>query len=244
MTVQPSLERIYPDDIPMTDTVEQESVALHMARYEFAAEHARGQRLLDIACGAGYGSALLARTETNRQCFGLDCDEDAVAYAQQHYAAANLRFFQGDAMNYQPSVRYDTIVSLETIEHLPDPGGFITRLTDMVAEGGRIIASVPITPSKDGNPYHLHDFTEKSFLALFRSCGFEPGGAKFYQDQVYFRFSSLFKKSPKKRTQAVPGNLFRHYLRHPSALAVRFWALARYGFTNRYLTAVFQRIPA
>jgi len=241
MAIQPSLERIYPDDTPTEDEVERESVDLHLARYRFAADHSRGERLLDIACGAGYGTAILARAQIGAACFGLDCDPAAVAYAHQRYQAPNLQFLHGDAMKFAPDERYDTIVSLETIEHLPDPERFIAHLTTMVVDGGRIIASVPITPTKDGNPYHLHDFSERSFTALFGKYGFRPTGTKCYQDQVYFRFTSLFKRTRKKRTQAVPGNLFRHYLRHPAALLVRFWALCRFGFKNRYLTAVFQR---
>jgi SAM-dependent methyltransferase len=242
MTLQPSLERIYPDDMSPEDVVERESVELHLARYRFAAAHAGGERLLDIASGAGYGTALLAQAHDGIACFGLDCDADAVAYAREHYHAPNLQYLNGDAMAYEPEEGYDTIVSLETIEHLPDPAGFVARLAKMVAEGGRIIASVPITPSKDGNPHHLHDFSEKSFLALFGRCGLVPNGEKFYQDQVYFRFASLFKKAPKKRTQAVPNNLMKHYLRHPGAVGVRLWALCRHGFKNRYLTAIFNKL--
>src|SRR5215471_21461259 len=64
----------------------------HMARYTFAARLARGKRVLDAGCGAGYGSASLA--ECAHSVIGVDVAADAVDYARAHYQAANLFFEQ------------------------------------------------------------------------------------------------------------------------------------------------------
>ena len=241
MTLDATLERIYPHETDPADAVESESIELHLARYRFAAVHAKGNRLLDIASGCGYGTAMLGQAKPGMECFGLDCDPRAIAYASERYPGPNLSYIQADVMEYAPQQKFDTVVTLETIEHLPDPAGFIRRLAEITTQDGIIVASVPITPSKDGNPHHLHDFTEKSFKNLFIENGFHPTEPELLQVQRYFRFSGLFSKGTKKRTQNIPRNLARFYLDHPTALFKRIGALCRYGFTNRYLTSVFRR---
>src|SRR6185295_3680369 len=62
----------------------------HMARYVFAARLARGKRVLDAGCGAGYGSAELSHAAD--KVVGIDCSAEAVAYAGENYRAGNLRF--------------------------------------------------------------------------------------------------------------------------------------------------------
>lgn len=242
MEIQASLERIYPDETAATDQVEQESVALHLERYGFAAEQARGPRLLDIASGCGYGTALMARQQPDISCTGVDVDPLAVDYAQKTYFGANLQFLVGNGMTWKAEEKFNTIVSLETIEHLPDPNNFVQSLTTMLAPGGIIVASVPTTPTKDGNPFHLHDFTRNSFLKMFRQVGMVPAGPEFLQVQRYFYPSRLFKPSPPRpRTDQVGNNIRRYYLKHPTALLTRLGALCRYGFNNHYLTLVFRR---
>ena len=70
-------------------------------------------------------------------------------------------------MRFADPEGFDTIVTIETIEHLPNTVQFVSRIAGMLRPGGILIASVPTTPSVDGNPYHLHDFTERSFRRLF-----------------------------------------------------------------------------
>src|SRR5581483_5404685 len=68
----------------------------HLARYTFAARLARGKRVLDAGCGAGYGAAELAHAA---QCVvGLDCAAEALAFAREHYRLPNLQFEQGSCV--------------------------------------------------------------------------------------------------------------------------------------------------
>jgi 2-polyprenyl-3-methyl-5-hydroxy-6-metoxy-1,4-benzoquinol methylase len=110
------------------DATGQETYRLHLQRYEFAAKHAHGGRLLDIACGVGYGSRLIADQRPDiGEVQGADISPEAIAYAQGHYAGGPVAFSVQDAMAYQPAIPFDTIVSLETIEHLPQPMLFMER---------------------------------------------------------------------------------------------------------------------
>ena len=68
----------------------------HWHRYAFARRYVTGKRVLDAACGEGYGSALLAGLAA--QVTGIDIDAAAIAHARASYAAvANVRFEEGSA---------------------------------------------------------------------------------------------------------------------------------------------------
>ncbi|MBU2255321.1 MAG: class I SAM-dependent methyltransferase, partial [Gammaproteobacteria bacterium] len=156
-----TIERIYPKDLNPLNPDDQASLQIHMQRYEFAVEHLSGQRVLDMACGCGYGTALLAERNPDKQITGVDIDPAAIAYARQHYQLANLRYECADAEQFGSAQGFDCIVSLETIEHLPRPQVLLANYARLLAEGGKVIASVPITPTLDGNPHHLHDFSKR-----------------------------------------------------------------------------------
>lgn len=234
------LERIYPHEMDMDDVHDRDSLAIHEARYEFAAQHLVGHEILDLACGCGFGTALMAGRHPHRQFTGVDIDPVAIDYAQQHYSAPNLQYICADAMSFDGG-SYDTIVSLETIEHLPNHKGFVARLPSLLNKDGCIIASVPITPTCDGNPHHLHDFSQRSFRLLLDHAGFVLN-EKFRQVQPWIyqdAFSS--DKQSTSRAKGVGNNVLAYYRAHPLALFTRIYSLLRHGRCNIYLTATFQR---
>src|SRR5688572_18974511 len=100
-----------------------ELFAEHLARYRFAAKYVAGGRVLDIACGSGYGTALL-REAGGREVVGVDVDPEAIAYARSRYQGVGVTFLAGDAASPPVAGRFDLIVSFETIEHLRDPERF------------------------------------------------------------------------------------------------------------------------
>jgi len=157
-----SLEHIVPDQIHETRATGQQALALHLDRYRFAATHSTAGRILDIACGVGYGTNLLFDSASGCQyALGLDMDQDSITYARNRYQKEGISFELCDAMSFTSTDPFDSIVTLETIEHLPDPKGFINHLTSLLLPGDMLIASVPTTPTIDANPYHIHDFTKK-----------------------------------------------------------------------------------
>lgn len=234
------LERIYPHDMDMNDVHDQDSLRIHEARYEFAATQLRGEQILDMACGCGFGTALMAAKHPKRQFTGVDIDPVAIDYAREHYSAPNLQYLCADAMTFASGI-YNSIVSLETIEHLSDAKGFIARLPELLEEGGRIIASVPVTPTCDGNPHHLHDFSQRSFKRLFAKQSFVPG-EEFRQVQPWV-YKDAFSKSEQSssRSKGVGNNVLAYYRRRPQALFARIISLILHGSCNVYLTASFQR---
>jgi len=149
----------------------------HVARYMWARRFVRpGDRVLDAACGMGYGSRVLADGTLAESVLGLDVDPPAVAYASEHYAAAQprLSFAARDlaTLGDLPESSFDVIVSFETVEHLPDPDRFLADCRRLLTPGGRFVCSVPNEwldeHGQDPNPHHLHVFNRERLEAL---CG-------------------------------------------------------------------------
>jgi SAM-dependent methyltransferase len=209
-----SLERLIPDEIPGGDMSGQGTLALHLARYEFAARHMRPGRLLDIACGTGYGTHLLGdRGQGRVDALGVDISDEAIAYARRRYGNDRVRFLAEDAMRFSDPEGFDTIVSLETIEHVPRPHAFLARLVGLLRAQGVLIGSVPTTLTTDANPYHCHDFTETSFRMALRRHGLREVSC-LRQSQSFNLFPLITRKEPRFRD--LRPHLSLYYLPNPA----------------------------
>lgn len=115
----------------------------HWHRYHFAAHFVAGAEVLDIACGAGYGSALLARHAA--RVTGADLSPQAVNHARAQYAGVpNLEFRQADCADLPfAGATFDAVVSFETIEHIAAQEAFLDEVCRVLRPGGRLILSCP-----------------------------------------------------------------------------------------------------
>ena len=234
-----SLERLVPDQLVSQEVTGQLTLSLHIERYEFAADQAQPGRLLDIACGVGYGTPILYdRNGQIREAIGVDCSEESVLHAREHYGKPGIQFRVGDAMTYEDSAGFDTIVTLETIEHVHDPEGLIAHLLQLLRPGGVFIGSVPSTPTVDANPHHLHDFTPRSIRNLVRPYGLSEI-SYMAQVQPFNPFTVLGRRE--KRLEDLRRNLGQYYLTNPSALFKRIASTLRFGFVNQYLTIAWRK---
>jgi len=143
----------------------------HLLRYRFASAYLRkGDEVLDIACGSGYGAAILAAS--GAKVTAVDRSIDAISYAKNSYGEA-ITWLCSPFDQYRGEDDYfDRIVCLETLEHLEDPQMVLQTFARMLKKKGLLLCSVPIIPSRHFDPYHLHDFSQKSFLLLLDLCGF------------------------------------------------------------------------
>ncbi len=141
----------------------------HVARYAFAARLARGKRVLDAGCGAGYGSAELAHTA--QFVAGADLAPEAVDYARAHYRMPNLAFEQASCAALPHSgASFDLVVAFEVIEHLENWRALLLEARRVLASNGQFVVSTPnklyYTESRgpEGtNPFHQHEFTFEEF---------------------------------------------------------------------------------
>lgn len=239
--IEQSLEHIIPDELGNQEITGSETLSIHINRYRFAAAHIISGLTLDFACGSGYGSYLLA-TESNKkiEIIAADRNTEVINYASSRYAHPNIQFrIADDHTIFAMLPALNNIVCLETIEHLSDPKWFIDKLSDRLNKGGRFIASVPVTISKDANPFHLHDFTISKFKSLFPESQFKLLD-EFLQVQQY-SFSSVFLKK-EKRMGSMRKNLINYYITHPSLFMQRIASIMKHGFVNKYYTAVLEKL--
>lgn len=145
----------------------------HLARYEFAIPYVHG-RVLDIACGSGYGTQLIAKV-TKKKChavIGVDIDEKTIEYARKRYNHPLIQYQQEDALNSHLPEKlgsFDTILSFETIEHFSNDRLFIKNIYDMLRPKGVFIISTPFGKGRGkpcGSPFHVHQFTKNEFREL------------------------------------------------------------------------------
>jgi len=230
-----SLERIVPDHIEEDSTTGLQTLHLHQARYTFAAKHIQSGRILDMASGTGYGSEILLHTSQAHitEIIGVDISSEAVAYAKKRYAHPSVTFLNQDIDTFDDLEKFQSIVSLETIEHLPNPEYFVHKLVGLLKPGGILICSAPTTPSVDVNPYHLNDFTENSFRQIFQKQGLIEIDCL---NQIQPYSLGAVRNKRETRMKDLRSNLLAYYFTHPHRAIKRFWATLRYGFTNRYLT--------
>ncbi len=163
-------ERTLPD-VP----VENYWFRRHLVVYEYIARRVAGARVLDMACGEGYGSAVLAGTAAS--VVGLDANLEAHEHAKLRYAAPNLTFARGMVENFGEPGSFDAVVFLQTIEHVFDPPAVLAHHRSLLAPGGTVYVSTPnlltLAPKgadKSGNPWHIKEYRAEEFQRLCASA--------------------------------------------------------------------------
>lgn len=155
--------------MPFAPNMDPAIMAEHWARYRRAAPLVRGLTL-DIACGAGYGSDLLAAEGADRgvKVIGGDIALEAVQYSQQHYQRPNLRFAQMDIRRLPfTDASVDTVVSFETLEHVVEGDRFLREVARVLRPEGQLILSTPLG-GPSGNPHHHAYYQRGTFEAYLR----------------------------------------------------------------------------
>ncbi|WP_247870380.1 class I SAM-dependent methyltransferase [Ochrobactrum sp. CGA5] len=184
----------------------------HCIRYHKAAEFIRpGDRVLDVACGLGYGSHILYNNSKAHSVIGIDLSDFSINYAKAHYGHDDhLRFAVGDAqaLSEIPSNSIDFIAAFETIEHVPDPHAYLKELKRVLKPSGRLMVCAPNNwvdeTGKDPNPFHLHVYTWErlidecsSYFLLEKGFFQTAGGALRYHHSR----RSWVEVSPQKESE-------------------------------------------
>lgn len=151
----------------------------HLGRYEFAKEYLRkNQRVLDISCGVGYGTYILAKAQKDSYVVGIDISEDAVDYANRNYKTKNNHFICANALEvYLKKEEFDFVISFETIEHIAKDKEFLDRIYRSLKKGGVFICSTPnqeLMPfDKNVFLYHVKHYKPQEMKKLLESRKFK-----------------------------------------------------------------------
>lgn len=142
----------------------------HLDRYRFAAQRTAGLRILDCACGTGYGVRLLVDRGDAAAAIGIDINHQSIDYARTHHTvdAATFICASGEALPIG-NHSFDIITSFETIEHVPDDEKLVSEFYRVLKPGGLLIISTPNQWPLADAPFHVREYDRRSFLAVLNA---------------------------------------------------------------------------
>lgn len=150
------------------------NVMKHIARYNLALQFCDHRRVLDAACGVGYGTHLISQVAID--VVGWDIDRPTIDYARETYGRPNSSFYDLDIEKFDKEAPnsiglvnpIDTLVCFETLEHLFDPELFLSKVRSVMSRKAFIVASVPLNEPQGWNEHHRHIYTIPEAQHLFR----------------------------------------------------------------------------
>lgn len=228
--------RVYPHEGHTASPLENMMMGIHLRRYRFARDwlrrHLDGRpaRILDIACGSGFGSEILSELGT---VLGVDIDEEAIAYARGRYAQERVSFVVGDA-NDQAFLAslgtFDAVVTSATMEHVANAENFLRWIRQALRPNGACVACFPSAITMDwAAPHHKRDLSIAAAGELFARCGLRV--LERYHETHRLRLSQIKAEFRTNSTLPVPPlwNWIWYYLRHPHHFAIRLWQISPLG---------------
>lgn len=162
-----ALERLTVEQVRSGDLLS----AHHVHRYTWAAELCRGMRVVDLACGEGYGSDILSATATS--VLGVDRDDAALVSGRRHFTAPGLSFERSDAglfVRRPLQEEHDALVCFEGLEHFDDLTAVLEQLRYLAAAGVKLVLSLPNEDKfPEENDFHVQRFSHRDVTGLAAS---------------------------------------------------------------------------
>lgn len=136
----------------------------HLHRYMSISNLVSGKKVLDAACGEGFGASILAKTAGI--VWGIDISSEAIEYANNNYRSYNLHYKQGtvEKLEFEDN-SFDVVVSFETIEHVDEEvqHKFLLEIKRVLKDDGLLIISTPDKFLHTDIPNHINQFHVKEF---------------------------------------------------------------------------------
>jgi 2-polyprenyl-3-methyl-5-hydroxy-6-metoxy-1,4-benzoquinol methylase len=225
-------ERVYPDEMDNSREIQKIIKDVFLRRYGLARDWLRehfGNRelkILDIACGSGFGSAILS---VLGQTIGVDIDSESIEYAKTHYQNGRVKFLTGNADDpaFLDSLgHFDAVVSSGTIEHLSDPISFLSWIKKTLNSGGICVLAFPSTFTMDwAAPYHKRDIKPAQALKMFSACGFKIKRQLIEGHRLRMRDLRLETRENPELPVPPLKQWIAYYLGHPHHLAIRVYQM-------------------
>lgn len=162
-------ERLILNSQIRSDPVYQE----HLLRYDWACRFIPGKKVLDAACGAGYGSKMMELAGA-AEIYAVDLSEESIRNAQTDYAGERIHFMQSDIRQIPfGNETFDAVVSFETIEHIPLGSAWVAESARVLKPGGLFLVSTPNRAMTNPglyyeeapfNPFHFFEYTLSEFV--------------------------------------------------------------------------------
>jgi len=181
----------------LTTNIYNDVMIEHLHRYGIALDLCSGKVVLDIACGEGYGTNLIASKA--EKAIGVDIDLEAVDAARKKYKKDNLEYHQGSANRIPCKDNFfDVVVSFETIEHHTMHKEMMTEIKRVLKPDGFLLISTPdklvyTDKKKIKNKYHVKELYKEEFRSLLSSYF---SNVELFKQQCFF--GSLIYSDDKK----------------------------------------------
>ncbi len=157
----------------------------------------KGKRALDVGCGAGLLAEPLARL--GAAVTGIDAAPENIAVAQGHAAASSLTIdYRAGGVETVAGEQFDLVTSLEVIEHVADPAGFVRGLAEALAPGGLMILSTP----------NRTPLSRLAMITLAQGTGAIPRGTHDWNKFLTPEELTILVESQGLRVRAVQGLTF------------------------------------
>ena len=200
--------------MPLAPNMDPQVMREHWARYRHVSPMVAGKRVLDVACGAGYGSDMLA--EMARQVIGGDISSEMIVYCRDHYRRDNLKYEVLDIRNIPyPDKSFEIVNSFETLEHVAEGERFLQEVTRLLTDDGMFVVSTPLG-GPVGNPHHVAYYQRGTFasylLGFFEDVKllFQRGDhfgkqtkSPYYAPTFTGEYALAFCRKPRLRMQAL-----------------------------------------
>ena len=198
----------------------------HLAVYEWVARRCAGLEVVDMACGEGYGSDVLARQA--RRVTGVDANPEAHDHARARYTRPGVRFVRDLIETYVEPC--DAVVFLQTIEHVKEPERVLAHFKAMAdtvyVSTPNLLTLAPPGADKSDNPWHLKEYRAEEFRALCESVFGEVELLGLFHARM-LRAHELALCAGWDRVHAALGITKPFYDRFTPAISVRDFALRR-----------------
>jgi glycosyltransferase involved in cell wall biosynthesis len=135
----------------------------HLHRYAFAAYFVKRKKVLDLACGEGYGTYILAGEA--EYVAGIEIDHPTVEYAKSRYKKDNLEFMEGSiiAVPIEGERDFDVVVCFQGLEYIKEHDKLMSEVKRLLKEDGLFIISTSNKGAYIDTPGHRNRFQVKEF---------------------------------------------------------------------------------
>ncbi len=217
--------------------------AEHLARYRFAQKLVQNKKVLEMGCGKGYGSFVLAQAA--KSVVACDLNEESLNFAKKHYASKNLEYKSENVTSGGKFQQFDVVVSFEVIEHLsPDETlAYLQVAKSCLSPGGIFLLSTPNhdVVLKSGMPvpeFHINNLTslELQRLLISQFSEVQMWGQIYSQGFVkntfyyldYWNIRHLFLPKKIQKSESIKGNAKRG--------SEEFWNISQgFGEAEKYI---------
>lgn len=156
----------------------------HFIRYDFAKKFCENKKVLDIACGSGYGTNILSQIA--KEIIWMDVSKDAIKFNKNTYKLNNWEFIYYDwKINPFTNKTFDVIISFETIEHIVEYNNFLKELKRVLKDNWILIISTPNFLGEIWkNKYHVSNFKHEKFIEIV--------GKYFNIEKIYYQWKHFY----------------------------------------------------